>query len=573
MTLVGKFLASLSGVLQRMLSRGRSIRVSGGSVAATGDIVNGDVFNLLPLRAAVTASHHLPMPAADFVGREQEIKKIVETLHSGKPAGIFGMGGLGKTELARAAAHRVSTGYPDAQLFLDLRGTTKPPRTTEDALFHCIFALKGPLPEFQKASLSELRDLYLSALSGKRALVVLDNASSLDQVSFLTPPPGCALLVTSRRVIPLPGISPMDLGGLHPNEANALFISIAPNVSEGIAREICSLCGYLPLAIRAAASRLAFTPDLDAAEYRTQLQSERKRLELIANPDLGVTVEASFNMSYSALEEDNARVFRRLAVFPGTWNSAAEEEVCEDQMHSCLSKLLQLNLVLYDRSAARYRLHDLVRLFAAARLCGSELDDVKSRHSTYFTDLMIEAVPPEKKYDTRSEEYQKCKFEWGNIRAAQAWAATNLGNQKAANDCILLAFTQDAFLFEGLMPPSEHFRWSEDALRAARKLGDMHSVCNFLIGLGSVYSIRDQHQRAIESYREAAKIAQDQGFSEMRGRALQQWAQLLAMKGEFTAQALSHAKEAVAILSAIGSADAAHARETLAWVTSQRARA
>jgi predicted ATPase len=574
MTLVAKLRAALSGIVQSLSVRGRNISVSGGgSLAATGDIVIGDVFNYFPPRAAVTASHQLSMPVADFVGREEELKTIVEKLLAGKPVGIFGMGGLGKTELSRAAAHRVSKAYPDAQIFLELLGTSKPPRTPEDALFHCIFALKGPSPELQKLSLPELRDLYLSALSGKRALVILDNASSLRQLSFLIPPPGCALLFTSRSAIQLPGVSPINLSGLHPNEANALFISIAPNVPEDIAHEICLLCGYLPLAIRAAASRLAFTPDLDAAEYRTQLQSERKRLELIANSEIGVTVEASFNLSYKILEEADSSVFRRLAVFPGTWDAAAEEPVCQDQMHSCLSKLAQLNLVLYDRSAARYRLHDLVRLFAAARLHGSELDEVKSRHAEYFTDLMVQAVPPGNKYDIQSEEYQRCKYEWGNIRAAQAWAATNLTDKKAALCCITLGFCQDAFLFEGLMPPGEHNRWLEDALRAARKRKDMNLVCNFLVGLGAVYYVRGDKHRAIETYREAAKVAKDNGLSEWRGRALDGWAGVLASKGEYTEQALSNAKEAVAILNAIGSADAANAQKTLEWVIQGRSAA
>ena len=69
-----------------------------------------------------TAPHELPTPAPDFVGREIEISKIEETVVTGKPAGFFGLGGTGKTEVARLATNRLATRFPDAQLLIDLHG-------------------------------------------------------------------------------------------------------------------------------------------------------------------------------------------------------------------------------------------------------------------------------------------------------------------------------------------------------------------------------------------------------------------------------------------------------------------
>src|SRR5271163_3347962 len=78
-----------------------------GSTINARDIVNGDVYHVWsPSRPAV-ASHQLPPPASDFVGRQAEVAKIEETLELGKPVGLFGMGGVGKSELARFAADRV----------------------------------------------------------------------------------------------------------------------------------------------------------------------------------------------------------------------------------------------------------------------------------------------------------------------------------------------------------------------------------------------------------------------------------------------------------------------------------
>jgi predicted ATPase len=438
MPIVRDLLTAVTRVVRGAYSTS-GIWIRGGSISAGRDIVGGDVFYVMPSSPPITAPHQLWMPTPDFVGRKVEITKIEETVLSGKPAGIFGMGGIGKSELARVVADRLTRSYPDAQLFLDLQGTKRVKRKSEDALRSCISALKGPLPHDDRPqTLFELRELYLSALSSKRALVVLDDAANLDQVRPLTPPSGCGLIISSRSSIPLPGISALSLEELSPSEALELFLNIAQNVEEDVAAEICSLCGYLPLALRASASRIGFTPDLDPHEYATKLRDQKTRLELTANPEIGVSVEASLNMSYEFLTKQAARVFSQLATFPGPWDAAAEEVVCEDQSHKSLTKLVKESLVLYERSEGRYRLHDLVRLFAAVHLGnGAEFDAAQSRFCAYFTALVVKAVPPHQSYDANSKEFKQCKIEWHNIKAAQAWAADNIEKyEKAANYCI-----------------------------------------------------------------------------------------------------------------------------------------
>src|SRR5262249_40297881 len=156
----------------------------------------------------------------------------------------------------------------------------EPPRAPADALAFCIRAFLGPeagLPD----GLDDLTKLYISVLSGKRALVLLDNAADGEQVRPLAPPQGCALLVTSRTVIKLPGLVRVTLDQLNPEEAGALLRQIAPRVTPETAGRICDLCGHLPLAIRATGSLLDVSSDLDSAEYAAQLLDERTRLESI----------------------------------------------------------------------------------------------------------------------------------------------------------------------------------------------------------------------------------------------------------------------------------------------------
>ncbi len=550
-----KLLAVAAGAAQRVSG---GIRSGGGPVS--GYIVAGhDVINNYLSPTQATAPHQLPTPAPDFVGREIEISKIEETVVAGKPAGIFGLGGTGKTEVARVAANRLATRFPDAQLLIDLHGGMKQPRRPDDALFNSVLGLHALSPGMKPLNSQELRQLYLSALSGKRALVVLDDGANLDQVRPLLPPAGCGLIVTARAPIAVPGLVPLLLKELPRETALKLFSSIARNVDTKIAEQICSFCGFLPLAIRACATRLAFTPDLEPRDYAAQLGDEKTRLETIANPEIGLNVETALNASYRFLNKEEARVFGQLVVFPGSRDADTEEYVCEDRSHRALSQLVRLALVSFDKANARYRLHDLVRLYAAGRSDPAS-DAVHERQSEYLAVRVVaKAVPPDRKYDAQSKAFARCKQEWGNIQKGQSWAAKNIERrEKAAGLCIIYAFSQDAFLFETVMPPSEHVHWAEDGLRAARKLGNISMQCNFLRGLGAAYTFRGASSSADKALREALQLARKAGLKQWEGRVLKTMATALSLKGQF-AQAAQLAQCSATILNELNDSEAAEA--------------
>src|SRR4030095_12436581 len=121
---------------------------------------------------------------------------------------------------------------------------------------------------------------YRSQLSGKRVLLLLDNAADSAQVRPLLPPTGCAVRVTARQSFTLPGMTPLTLHPLTDKEARQLLLEIAPR-AQTAAEQICKLCGNLPLALRAAGSLVAVTADLDPIDYAAQLQDERSRLARI----------------------------------------------------------------------------------------------------------------------------------------------------------------------------------------------------------------------------------------------------------------------------------------------------
>jgi hypothetical protein len=360
-----------------------------------GDVVARDKITQTIYQAAspaATALHQLRAPVGDFVGREREIEALIDALRSGRRAcisGISGMGGIGKTELALLVAERLSSEYPDAQFFVNLQGTDPNPRRPEEVLATFIRAfvgLEAALPD----NLDQLTQLYLSQLSGKRVLVLLDNAADSTQVRPLLPPKGCAALVTSRHALTLPGIIPLMLNTLTAPEARELLLEIAPQ-AEPVADQVCYLCGYLPLAIRAAGSLLALTIDLDSADYAGQLKDERTRVERLGTEGVEIGFEASFNLSYARLASEAARVFRKSAMFSGSFDATAAEVVCADPGHVHLSDLVRRNLVLYDSSTKRYRLHDLARLFADSRLSDAELVEAQRQHATHYRTVLAAA--------------------------------------------------------------------------------------------------------------------------------------------------------------------------------------
>jgi hypothetical protein len=143
---------------------------------------------------------------------------------------------------------------------------------------------------------AELNGLYQSVLNGKRALLLVDNAASSAHVVPLIPPTSCFLLVTSRRYFTLPGLIAKRLGKLLPKDAHDLLLKIAPRIGEH-AEVLAQLCGYLPLALRAAASAIAEHIDIDPKVYRKRLEDTKQRLQL-------TDVEASLSLSFELLSPE-----------------------------------------------------------------------------------------------------------------------------------------------------------------------------------------------------------------------------------------------------------------------------
>ncbi|MFD0631830.1 NB-ARC domain-containing protein [Catenulispora yoronensis] len=225
-----------------------------------------------------------------------------------------------------------------------------------------------------RPGLEERAAAYRSALAGRRVLIVLDNARDASQVRPLLPgSAGCAVIVTSRpKLTSLAGATFADLDVLDPGEAMNMFTRIIGDERLGAehtaAIDVVALCGYLPLAVRVAASRLASRPHWRIASLAARLSDERRRLGELAVGDLAV--RTAFELGYHQLTPVQADVFRRLSVLDSSDVSAAAAAAMIAQDEADTEEVLESLVdaaMLESASPGRYRYHDLLRLYARER--------------------------------------------------------------------------------------------------------------------------------------------------------------------------------------------------------------
>ena len=338
----------------------------------------------------------LPADIGDFTGRAVQVDYLCGLLLEGhataspgavRIAVVNGAGGLGKTTLAVHAAHKVSAQFPDGQLYVDLLGASAQSASPGEVLARFLrdLGIKG---EQIPARDDERAALYRTALTGRRVLVLLDNARDAAQVRPLLPgSSSCAVLVTTRnRTSDLASIQFVDLNVLEDTEALALFSKIVGEeraaAEPDATAEVLVACAGLPLAIRICAARLAARRQWKIATLAGRLRNQHKRLDELKTGDLAV--RASFQVSYDSLRAshgaDPARVFRLLGLWRGDSISlpaaAALLGVPEDDAADALETLVDVNL-LESPAPDRYRFHDLLGVYATERAAAEEPQAVR----------------------------------------------------------------------------------------------------------------------------------------------------------------------------------------------------
>lgn len=340
--------------------------------------------------AAPLALAQLPPETTGFSGRDDELAVLAEVLNPAGTSGtaivsVAGLAGVGKTTLAIEAAHAVrARGWFDGGvLFIDLHGYDARPVEPSQALDTLLRALGIPAEHIPPGE-EERAGLYRSVLAAitEPVLVMADNASSEAQVKPLLPGTGRhKVMVTSRHT--LAGLSArlIDATVLDDKTASAVMdvaLRTARPDDDRItcdretAGRLAQLCGGLPLALQITAALLKADPALSTIGLAVQLADEKDRLAALRYDDGGQSapsVAAAFELSYHRLDDTVARVFRLLPANPGPDVSTAAAAMLADlpvsQVRQALRDLMRAHLVeTTPGSADRWRMHDLIRLYA-----------------------------------------------------------------------------------------------------------------------------------------------------------------------------------------------------------------
>ena len=323
----------------------------------------------------------LPRDVAHFTGRADQLEALTaladRTGNAVVVSAIGGSAGIGKTALVVHWGHRHTASFPDGTLYVNLRGfdptgTPVEPGAVIRSFLDALEVDSGRIP----TGLEAQAGLYRSLLSGKKMLVVLDNARDPEQVRPLLPgAPGTLVLVTSRNqltgLIAHDGAHGLTLDLLTEHEAHDLLArrlgSTRTQAEPEAVEELIELCARLPLALNITAARAATRPNFPLTVFATELRETHDRLSALDTGDPTANIRAVFSWSYQTLSPATARMFRLLGIHPGpdiTVPAAASlTATTHHQARTALNELTTAHL-LTEHTPGRYTFHDLLRTYA-----------------------------------------------------------------------------------------------------------------------------------------------------------------------------------------------------------------
>jgi predicted ATPase/class 3 adenylate cyclase len=366
--------------------------------------------DFLPPRALHRTN--LPIQATPLVGRERELREAGALIRANRLLTLIGPGGSGKTRLSLQLGAEAADEFPDGVFWVPLQAITDP-ALVERAIGTSVGSDNG----------------LATYISNKQLLVVLDNFEQLMPAaeviaSLLADTPRTKVLVTSREPLLLASEQRYRVEPLPPIDAVTLFMqrarAVNPDVQESeVIAEICLLLDRLPLAIELAAAQVSI---FDPEEIRARLL---RRLPLLASrardaPARQRTLRATIEWSYALLGADEQQLFRRLAVFPGSWSLEAAEAICKADLHA-LDSLVVKSLVR-RWATGRFGVLDTIHEYARELIDASpEAEAIRRRHAEFFLQVaesthLNYGLPRE-----GPEHFDVAIVEQNNFRAALAW--------------------------------------------------------------------------------------------------------------------------------------------------------
>ncbi|GAA3734628.1 tetratricopeptide repeat protein [Salinactinospora qingdaonensis] len=533
-----------------------------GAAVQAGEIHGGVNITAAPAKRA-PVPRQLPLAASGFVNRRAELDRLDALLAStadGRTQGaaaavvisaIGGAPGIGKTALALHWAHRVRARFVDGDLYVNLHGHGPGPRLDAAAALDSLLRTLDVPPDRIPLDLDGKAGLFRSRVNGKRMLLLVDDALSVEQVRPLLPAsPTCLVLITSRSTLPglaaREGARKMTLETLSVEESLVLLRehlgASRVDAEPEAARKLVDQCARLPLALRILAERLNELPETALGTVMADLSAEDARLD-----ELGVTgdelsdVRAVFSASYGALSAEAARLFRTLGTYPGTefgpTACAAAVALPVSRTRRLLEHLAGASL-LQRLGEGRYRLHDLLRVYAVERFraeepAGQEAVVLGRLGAWYVVSARnaVRAVLPNFRFVAfdGGEYGEPAVFE--SATAALTWFARERATivqtiralpKQGLDD---LAWRLPATVYPLFEYTWHWVEWRDihlTGLEAARTLDDRHGQARNLLGLADAEWSMGNGATAVEHYDAALTTAREAGDDWTEGFALRQ---------------------------------------------------
>jgi predicted ATPase/class 3 adenylate cyclase len=467
---------------------------------------------------------NLPTPRSSFIGRGREVAAVTDGVAASRLLTLTGPGGTGKTRLGIEAASRMLDSFPDGVFFVDLSAITDSD-LVPSAVAEVLSVREQPGGTLLDATKEHLR--------GRDLLLVMDNFEHVVGAApiverLLAAAPGLRVLVTSRIPLHLSGerevpVPPLELpdpsavrgaDALSQYEAVALFIERATalrpefhvtNQNAPAVAELVARLDGLPLAVELAASRIKLlTPEAMLARLG-------QRLPLLTGgardlPERQRTLRGAIEWSHELLEDEERRLFARLAVFAGGWTIEAAETICGkgldvlEELGSLVDKSLVRRVDTGD-AEPRFSMLETIREYAGERLAASgEEEEVRRRHARWCLDLVQEAEPH--LTGEPGAWLERLDRENDNLRAAMAWL---IGTGEAKTGLLLAAPLWRFWQLRGFL--AEGRTWLERLLDLPDAAEPSAMRARALEALGSLAYWQNDYGPTRESYDEAERIA------------------------------------------------------------------
>jgi DNA-binding SARP family transcriptional activator/tetratricopeptide (TPR) repeat protein len=536
--------------------------------------------------AATLPVRQLPPDVADFTGRSGQLAELVRLLSPVRGRAfvpvvvICGLPGVGKTTLALHVAHRLRRKFPDAQLYVQLDGTSGHPCDPRDVLGELLRAL-GVQPSAIPVGTNERSGALRSVLAGRKVLLVADDAATAAQVTPLLPgDAGCAVIVTSRTMLAaIPGVHLLRLDPLAPGEALEMLGRIAgparvaaePAASD----QLIAACACLPLAVRIVGARLAARPSWPVARLTEMITDTRTRLSALRTT--GLAARASFALSYDALPAAARRAFRLISLLGPSdfaeWPIAAllgesdAHEVTELLADKCMLTALGVD----GTGQPRYHLHDLLRDYASEHLAvQADVDDgavALERAITGWVELANQAsralrpdlyYPPLEQIPCNvvvpgdlAQRLVADPLAWFSAERANliymTERACSAGLLELANQ--LIAFQSTYQFYQGRF--DEHERLLHFLDETARSASNERVIADIELRLAGLAAHRGDYQSAMAMFRRSLGVLATEGDPPILACGLY-WYSYCLSKAGYLQMALEAARQALALARRLG---------------------